>query len=108
MKTIHKYKLSPSEIGVYLPSEANILSAGTQNNEIYIWAEVPLYPTQKEMREIMVLGTGHNFNESINYRFLNTVFFKDFVFHIYEVLPNEIIKRIRLWKHKYRFTEQRR
>ena len=44
MYTVYKYKISPENFSniskVEMPHDAKILSVGSQNNEVFVWAEV--------------------------------------------------------------------
>jgi hypothetical protein len=83
MKKIYKYKIPKNGL-IELPYNAEILSAGVQNEDIFIWALVDTLTDMSETRVIEVLGTGFTLSYE-NYKFINTVFINECVFHIFEV-----------------------
>lgn len=80
MKTIYKYKLGE----LLLPAGAKVLTAGKQNDEFYIWAEIDTEQTP-EHRTFAVYGTGWDMPEE-NRCYIATVFDNGFVWHVYEVV----------------------
>ncbi|MCG7629022.1 hypothetical protein MHM88_14520 [Epibacterium sp. MM17-32] len=84
--TIWKFVLRDtlSHQTVDMPKPLRILSAGRQQRDIVIWAEVvPGEPT--EQRLIQVVMTGQR--PPLDAQFIDTVFYDDLVFHVYEVIP---------------------
>ena len=80
MKTIYKYPVGEIQI----PLGAKILTAGAQNGDFYLWAEVDTDQVL-EHRTFERFGTGWEMpNKNICY--IATVFEDPFVWHIYEVL----------------------
>lgn len=84
MHTVHKYKISPKPI--ILPRGAQVLYAGIQAEEFFIWALVDLDETEMVERSFDVWGTGCEIEEYPNVDFVSTVFEGPFVWHIFEVL----------------------
>lgn len=81
MKTIHKYRVGD----LLLPVGAKVLTAGYQDEEFYIWAEVDTDEPYTEHRTFAVYGTGWEIDrETICY--IDTVFVSRFVWHVYEVV----------------------
>ena len=94
MKTIFKYGIDPHNPRVRLPIGAKIISAGAQkeirDNEeyhgIFIWAEVDTDQEEDLEHIFEVFGTGHDMGTDTQLlTFIDTVFFAEFVFHVYEV-----------------------
>ena len=93
MKTIFKYEVAPRvapnnpTVTLALPEGAKVLTAATQNDRIFLWAEVD---TDKpvEKRFFQVFGTGHEMptGMGIDRAYINTVFIDWMVFHVYESL----------------------
>lgn len=117
MKAIYKYAVGNIEQGSYdrmgcfvleLPLRAQVVSAGSQDSELVIWAEVDLAENCTEERAFRLLGTGWNFQERVELkdssnpnfhiekrpvisRLINTVTTHDgFVFHVFEELLGEV------------------
>ena len=88
MRTIYKYNLLPERTQkIELPAGARVLSAGAQGEDIVIWAMVDLDTKEKEIRSLVVLGTGHQFEgDTAHYlHLINTVQMPDgLVFHVFE------------------------
>ena len=85
MKYIYKYKLAIEDNPVIaMPVGAKTISAGGQNGELVIWAEVDL-PGENRDRYFVILGTGMEI-PCRPIRFINTVQMKNgLVWHVYEV-----------------------
>ena len=81
---IYKYGIFPGEQQSIMMSEnAQILSAGVQNNRIVIWVLVnPAEPYVS--RSIMVIGTGWSITDPEMYRFVGTVQINWLVWHVFE------------------------
>jgi hypothetical protein len=86
MITIYKYKLSVDTVqAIELPTEAEILSAGAQGKDIYIWVLVDPESPKKSLRRIHVYPTGQEMKADMySIRFLGTVTFDSLVFHVFE------------------------
>ena len=82
---IFKYELLPkSEIVLWLPKGAQLLSVQTQNSIPCLWAMVD--PNAKlEERRLRFAGTGH-FIEPGEYKFIDTFQMGSLVFHVLEIL----------------------
>lgn len=82
MRKIFKYQVSELGRPVMMPSGAHILSAGMQNDSVFVWAIVnPDYPLVK--RRIRVYATG----EELGYhtgKFVGTVFLDWLVYHVFD------------------------
>jgi len=95
MKRIWKFLLTPEGV-IEMPINAEILSAGVQGEEIYIWAIVePGSPT--ETRRFQTYGTGHQIDIDPDYLwFIGTVFLGSLVFplvfHVFEDRWTEPVK----------------
>ncbi len=90
MNTIYKYKISPENFSniskVEMPHDAKILSVGSQNNEVFVWAEVDT-ESSVFIKMFEVFGTGHEvkYDMGTEREFLGTAFLDNgLVFHIYE------------------------
>lgn len=85
MRVIYKYEVT-TEPDMQLPVGAKILTVGTQDLRVYLWAIVnPQANT--ETRRISYIGTGHTFSEE-NRRpeYIGTVHLPEvgLVWHIFE------------------------
>ena len=85
MKTIYKYPLKVTDSQyLQLPRGCHVLSAGNQDGELVLWAQVdtdqPLVPHQ-----VLIYGTGRPFELPGHraYRYLNTVQMPPFVWHVW-------------------------
>ena len=90
MKTVYKYQIQPIEIQeINLPIQSKILSVGTQDGELYLWAEINLENhTIEEPRKIRVSGTGWTLEDGECRKFIGTAHMPEqkLVWHVYEVL----------------------
>lgn len=89
--TIWKFQLPlarPDKHSTFLvpmPVGARVLSADFQGGSLYVWAEVDP-DAASELRRIAVVGTGHlSTVEILTSRFVGTVFFKELVFHVFDL-----------------------
>lgn len=86
MKTVYKYELGPLGIttDVVLPAFASVLSAGIQEDNIFIWVLVDdeEYPVT---RQFVTYGTGWEIYED-DVSHIDTIFHGPFVWHVFEVL----------------------
>ncbi len=85
MKQVLKYKLGIVGLQeIELPEGAQILSVQTQHESICLWALVD-QDKAKEMRRIILIGTGHYLPEG-DHKFLGTVqeLGGDLVWHLFE------------------------
>ncbi len=89
MKTIWKYELNifgTGRVSIMAPINGKILYVGCQN-EVHpvLWIEVNSLETPKE-RIFKIYGTGHSHDESVNQKYIGTVFTQNsqLVWHIYE------------------------
>lgn len=85
MKKIYKYKIPKNGL-IELPYKSEVLSANSQNGEIFIWALVDVSINTIETRIFEIIGTGFEFVNSEKYNFINTIFMDEYVFHIFEIL----------------------
>jgi hypothetical protein len=90
--TIWKYTLALlTQQQVEMPNEASILSCGSQNDEVQIWAMVDstaLAGTKGQKRTLFIVGTGHPLPRSASeLRFIGTVQTHNgkLVWHIFEL-----------------------
>jgi len=86
---IFKYKIVKSKERLQLPKGAQILSVGTQGNDLYFWALVDPKSDDLEDRFFKVFGTGWQVPKlpGGEYKFLGTGFMDDgLVFHLFEVV----------------------
>jgi len=83
---IYKYELGIGDIQkISMPKDATILSAGTQNGKVFIWAGVNPYEETEE-RVFMIVGTGNGSYSTNVVKFIETVFAGQYVWHIFEVV----------------------
>lgn len=85
MPRVWKYILNPGINLLNVPVGARVLSVANQRDSMVLW--MLLEPSeQKEAREFLVVGTGHNIDhhESALF-FIGTVQFDWLVFHAFEV-----------------------
>ena len=87
MKKIYKYILGDHvQHEVNIPEHGIVLTVALQNNLLCIWVLVnPISPTT--IRKFKVYGTGWPI-EVNNLKYINTVFDKNLVWHIFENLEN--------------------
>jgi hypothetical protein len=85
IKTIWKFPLAVTQTqGISMPRHAEILCVQAQGVGACIWARVD--PTfDKEQRQIVIHGTGHEFEEYPN-RYIGTFQSGAFVWHVFEAL----------------------
>lgn len=92
MLTVYKYRIPVPLPGVWssrvqLPVDAEILSAGSQQGELYIWALVDMLNRPQSDRKLYVFGTGHPFPAGLPpLRFVGTVHMPEegLVWHVFE------------------------
>lgn len=82
MRTVYKYELN-YEGKVELPLIHKILKWAALDNQIFLWVEVDTKITCTIKKEFTIVGTGWDI-EGYN-QYVDTVFDKSFVWHIYEV-----------------------
>ena len=87
MTIIYRYQL-PYEGELILPKGAEVLLAGIQKEQIYIWARINPEETEEESRLFHIFNTGQGISNDLNLNFIGTVFFNEaeIVFHIFEQL----------------------
>ena len=84
MKSIWKFQLFPAQPVVYLPRGARVLSAGAQEDNIFVWAAVNP-EAEKVPRIIRVYLTGSVIAENLqDLTFVGTVFVGYLVFHVFD------------------------
>lgn len=84
MHTIWKYTLQP-HTDLQMPEGSEILTIGTQGNDIVLWAKVnPEAP--KETRTFLGFGTGHDIPDKLSLTYIGTTSFSNgnLVFHVFE------------------------
>jgi len=89
MRNVFKYAIpAPTDpagnVSITIPANAEVLSVGTQGDNVYLWALVDLATTGTETLHLRVFGTGHSFEGRLG-RFLGTVFMYDgrLVWHVW-------------------------
>jgi len=86
MTIIWKYKIGIGNT-IKIPKGAKVLSSKIQNSQICLWIKVN---TDKDIenRRFVVIGTGHEIDNNLKMKFIDTVINKDesLVFHIFEVI----------------------
>jgi hypothetical protein len=104
-KQVFKYILDPYISSVFMFKDAKIISAGCQDKDILIWAEVNT-DNELELRNVVAIPTGSSAfrqesgTESIRYRFIDTVQLKNgLVFHIYEMTVRRVSKHVTSLNH---------
>lgn len=94
MYRIYKYKLNPVENNsnesfmraeAELPMDAVILKYGCQGNDIFLWAEVDASSPTKKLT-FAIFPTSGEVPNLQNYKYQDTVFMGDFVWHIYRII----------------------
>ena len=89
MRTIHKFKLDPKDLNVFMPVDAKILSVAGQHGHICLWAEVDDTDVTQQVG-FEVFGTGHEIDEMVSHEreFLGTAILHDgdLVFHVYRMV----------------------
>ncbi len=83
---IYKYALNKDvEQTISLPKEAEILKVEMQNNKLCLWASFPIENENSSIkRAFQVVGTGWDFDKLLGMIYLDTVFDRGFVWHIFE------------------------
>ena len=84
-KVIHKYPLELNDSTVLmLPTGAEVLFVGEQEDRLILWAEVDAEPGPPEARVFAIAGTGQEFKpDALTY--LNSVQTRrGYVWHVYE------------------------
>src|SRR6187402_2134015 len=84
--TIFKYELFPESTTIEMPDGAEILSAQSQHDSIFLWARV--HPKELNYpRRFAVFGTGHEMPQDQLYSFIDTVQMNggSLVFHVFEI-----------------------
>lgn len=84
MKTVYKYLFDPFDTPIELPEGAEILHVAEQHGDVCMWALVNP-ENDHVVRKFEIYGTGHTIDEERQKSFIGTVFYKEFVFHIFEV-----------------------
>lgn len=88
MSQVWKFVLQP-ECEIEMPAEAQILSVGSQGDDICLWVRVdPAAP--KEKRKFIGFGTGHDIPDELDLFFMGTAFLNggNLVFHLFELTNN--------------------
>ena len=86
MKVIYKYILDPKNPIIKIPISGEILSVGSQNNNICLWVKVDT-ENKEENRFFDIYGTGQKLPKYSGHmhNYIGTVFIHNMlVFHIYE------------------------
>lgn len=85
MATIFKYEVLPGLNTISIPQSSRILSAGAQNNSVFIWV-LTTNNTQTEAKHVFVSGTGHPIENELaeQLNFINTVIVGEFVWHVFQ------------------------
>lgn len=86
MKKIFKYKLTFSQgmtVNVSMPVKAQILTAGIQKNELFIWALVD-EKEKLEDRYFQVYATGEEINKIEGQKYITTIIGNYLVWHLFE------------------------
>ncbi len=81
---IWKFEINPASFLVNMPKGAEVISVGTQENCIMIWAKVN--PEAKIcIRRFPVYGTSHEISEEdLSIPFIGTVIMESFVWHVFD------------------------
>ena len=83
MKTVYKFKVNSENCRVEIPVGAQILSAGAQALDLFVWAIVETDETQWKMVDMTIVGTGHPLPRKLG-KFLSTVQMEHgLVFHVF-------------------------
>lgn len=91
MRKIYKYKLKiTDEQMLTLPKYSEYVNCSMQDGELCVWILVD--PDEKEMftMKVLVIGTGNPIEHDLDYyEYMNTVFDRTFVWHIYGQIEGE-------------------
>ena len=85
-QTISKFQLGMvDEQTVIMPASSDILSVGSQDDTVYLWAKVAS-GAGKSGRKIYIFGTGHPLPDIPSMKFIGTVaLFRDtLIFHVFD------------------------
>ena len=86
MRVIYKYELSKT---IELPINSQVLKAGIQKGDMYIWVLIDGTETKTSQRNFEILGTGHSFEfDYLTHTYIDSIFDGPFVWHIWEVNKN--------------------
>ncbi len=80
---IYKYRLAIGKTKVELPSGGRLLSVQSQGGEITLWVQIDMTPLVE--RTFVVVGTGHEFEPTESWKYLDTVQIESLVWHVFEV-----------------------
>lgn len=67
-----------------LPVGAKVLSAGVQDSNFFIWAQIDTTEKEIEYRIFKIYGTGWDIENIDTLKFINTVYLNRMVFHVFE------------------------
>ena len=88
-KSIYKYQLRvTSEQNLILPKGSEILTVQNQFEQAELWALVDTETSEKEIRHIEIIGTGHPIDGNIQRRYISTFQIDggNFILHAFERL----------------------
>ncbi len=89
MRVIYKYQINFGTPMLELARGAKCIHIGQQYGRVTMWAEVTADEEDigLERWHLIVLGTGHQLPEDIEYEHLGTAMIDPFVWHVYRVMP---------------------
>lgn len=83
MKTVWKFKLEVTDHqSVFLPVGSQVLTSEFQGNELFVWALVDDQVATEDY-QFRIVGTGHDADGLEGWRYINTVFYNNLVWHIF-------------------------
>jgi len=88
MKTIWKYTIPLQEnVVLEMPKEFEILSFLKQGNDLCLWGSFPSNNKHEafEARSFCIVGTGHDYDDSLLDIYIGTVIYGSYVWHLYEI-----------------------
>lgn len=88
MKIIYKFPLHLGITSIKLEENAEILTAAMQTDQLTLWVKLDPDTFAKELpiRTFVVYGTGQVIEDTVELKFITTVFTAPFVWHVFEQL----------------------
>lgn len=85
MRTVHKFGVPFGVSKLPLPEGSKCVHIGAQGGRVVMWVEVTVDAATTDWT-LLLVGTGHQLPEDVEYEHLGTVIIEPFVWHVYQVL----------------------
>lgn len=86
MRTVYKYRVPVGVSKLSLPSGSKCIHIDAQVDKIVMWVEVTIDAITTDWT-LLIIGTGQQLPEDVEYEHLGTVMMGMFVWHVYRVMP---------------------